>query len=129
MQVFGFKQRRMQLLPAVAFGSGIGEPVDNDEKNILTNGRIVEESSHLCSLLVTLLLVFLDLSLNSFTVRPVSMKWVDENARVKHERAQCNLHLLLNKVKTSIDGHESLVLILLQQDRPDELVDIRFVIQ
>ncbi|MCP6313110.1 hypothetical protein NL444_26945, partial [Klebsiella pneumoniae] len=38
-------------------------------------------------------------------------------------------HLFLDEFQSTIDSHDSFSLLLLQQDRPDKLVDIRLVIQ
>lgn len=39
------------------------------------------------------------------------------------------VHFLLDKLQTAIDGHDSFGFILLQQNRPDKLVDVGFFIQ
>lgn len=39
------------------------------------------------------------------------------------------IHFLLDKLQTALDGHDSLGFILLQQNRPDELVDVGFFVQ
>ena len=40
-----------------------------------------------------------------------------------------DIHFLLNKFQTTINRHDSLVLVLLQKNRPDELVDVGFLVQ
>lgn len=40
-----------------------------------------------------------------------------------------DIHFLLNELQPSIDSHHGLILLLLQQDRADELVDMRLLIQ
>lgn len=40
-----------------------------------------------------------------------------------------SIHFLLNKLQPAIYSHHSLVFLLLQQDRPDDLVDVGFLIQ
>jgi hypothetical protein len=40
-----------------------------------------------------------------------------------------NLHLLIDKIQTSLHCHHSLAPVLLEQDRPDELVDGGFVVK
>ena len=47
-------------------------------------------------------------------------------SRIKH---WTDIHLLLNKLQTTINRHDSFVLVLLQQNRPDELVDVGFLVQ
>lgn len=37
------------------------------------------------------------------------------------------IHLILDELQTSINGHDSLGLLLLEQHRSDEFVDVRFV--
>lgn len=77
---------------------------------------------YLCPFLIGLLFGFLDLCFDTFAGMSsvVVVVIIFETVKV--------IHFLLDKLQTAIDSHYSLGFILLQQNRPDELVDVGFFV-
>lgn len=82
----------------------------------------IAECHYLSALLLTRLLLFLDLLLNSFAVG-------HESAIRSHRVESSHPHLLLDELQSTVDGHGGFGFILLQKDGSDKLVDIGIVVQ
>lgn len=88
--------------------------------------RAASAAPYLYLLLLASALDICDLLLDTLAVEQICVSTMMADTTQSTSK---NIHFFLNKGKTPINSHYSLVFVLLEQDRTDKLVDIGIIIE